>query len=137
MPIPSDSIRQRTLDEVVESVGVYPLEAYEFVYRGLSHTVNQVHGQRGPNEERTDLHVGGAQLCRGLRDLALSEWGLLARTVLRRWNITSTLDFGNIVFALVDNGLMQKTEDDTVEDFRNVYDFASAFESDYRIEVRV
>ena len=58
---------------------------------------------------------------------------MLARTVLRRWNITSTLDFGRMVFAMVDGGLMQKTEEDSVEDFRNVYDFRNAFESDYHI----
>jgi len=32
---------------------------------------------------------------------------------------------------------MQKTEDDTLDDFRDVYDFGSAFESGYRIESKV
>jgi len=58
---------------------------------------------------------------------------LLARTVLSRWNVRRTVDFGRIVFALVDNGYMQKTEDDTLEDFRDVFDFKSAFEN-YKIE---
>jgi uncharacterized repeat protein (TIGR04138 family) len=59
----------------------------------------------------------------------------MARTVLRRWNITGTLDFGRIVFALVEAGHMQKTDDDTLDDFKNVYDFRNAFESRYRIKV--
>jgi uncharacterized repeat protein (TIGR04138 family) len=57
----------------------------------------------------------------------------MARTVLRRWGITSTLDFGQIVFALIQADQMQRTEEDTLDDFRNVYDFRTAFESGYRI----
>jgi uncharacterized repeat protein (TIGR04138 family) len=53
--------------------------------------------------------------------------------VLRRWNITSTLDFGRIVFLLIEEGQMQKVEEDTLDDFKNVYDFKSAFETEYRI----
>ena len=72
----------------------------------------------------------------GLREFALQRWGLMARTVLQRWNITSTFDFGRIVFAMVENDLMQKTDEDSIEDFRNVYDFKTAFEADYPIEIK-
>jgi len=78
--------------------------------------------------------VSGAQLCEGLREFALLEWGMLAGTVLGRWNIRRTFDFGRIVFALVDNGWMSRTDDDDVEDFRDVYDFKTAFEAKYVIE---
>jgi uncharacterized repeat protein (TIGR04138 family) len=61
---------------------------------------------------------------------------MLARTVLRRWNITGTYDFGRIVFALVEHGHMAKTDDDTVEDFKNVYDFKSVFDAGYKIECK-
>jgi uncharacterized repeat protein (TIGR04138 family) len=132
MPSANES-GQKTLQQVVELVGVYPIDAYEFVHRGLAHTVNQLHASAS-GEEPASRHVCGQQLCEGLRDYALSQWGLMARTVLRRWNITSTLDFGKIVFAMVDNGLMQKTEQDSLEDFRGVYDFAIAFEAGYHIE---
>ena len=107
-------------------------------------TVNKIHGEMSPpappSEEGEDpaepvsRHVDGRQLCEGLREFALMNWGMLARTVLSRWNIRRTVDFGRIVFALVDNGHMQKTEEDTIEDFRDVYDFRTAFEADYRIE---
>ena len=78
-------------------------------------------------------HVSGADLCEGLRELALHRWGMLARTVLTRWNVRRTLDFGRIVFALVDSGWMQSTADDSLEDFREVFDFKSAFDTEYRI----
>jgi uncharacterized repeat protein (TIGR04138 family) len=64
------------------------------------------------------------------------KWGLLAPTVLVRWNVRRTLDFGKIVFALVDHGHMRKTDDDHLDDFRDVYDFKNAFESGYRIEMK-
>ena len=82
-------------------------------------------------------HVSGQQLCEGLREFALLEWGMLARTVLARWNISRTVDFGRIVFALIDNGWMSATDEDDLDDFRDVYDFKSAFETKYRIEMKV
>ena len=111
------------------------MQAYEFMQQGLGYTVNKIHGEmKNPKLSR---HVNGRDLCEGLREFALLRWGLMARTVLGRWNIRRTTDFGRIVFALVDGGLMQKTDDDTIEDFRDVYDFKSAFEADYRIESKV
>jgi uncharacterized repeat protein (TIGR04138 family) len=77
--------------------------------------------------------VTGQQLCHGLRELAIRQWGFLAQTVLRRWNITSTLDFGQIVFSLTQQKVMATAPSDTIEDFRNVYDFAKAFEAAYHI----
>ncbi len=134
MPADDQDESERTLQEVIDEVGTYPAEAYHFVQSGLNFTVNNIHGPR--TDDESSRHVRGQQLCEGLRDYALSQWGLLARTVLSRWNITSTFDFGRIVFAMVDNDLMQKTDEDNIEDFRNVFDFKTAFEADYRIEIK-
>ena len=60
---------------------------------------------------------------------SLDQIGPLARTVLEYWGVKETVDFGKIVFALVEVGLMRKTEEDTLEDFTAVYDFESAFHS--------
>ena len=112
----------------------YPVDAFLFVQRGLDFTVNRLHGEiddfedLDPEEHESQRHVSGQDLCAGLRDFAIKEYGLLARTVLRRWNVTSCRDFGQVVFAMVDGGLMRKTDDDTIHDFNNVYDFNSAFE---------
>lgn len=116
--------------QVIERLGVYPPVAFEFIERGLSHTVQAIRSPTAVDEER---HVTGQELCWGLRDYAISQWGMLARTVLERWNITSTMDFGRIVYALIEGGLMQKRDEDSIEHFRNVYDFAQAFEADYKI----
>lgn len=129
---PKDPIKERTLQDVVEELNLYPAEAFDFVQRGLGCTVAKLYG---PNPTpREHQHISGRQLCDGLREFALAQWGYLAGTVLRRWNIQSTMDFGRIVFALVESGLMQATDDDSIDDFKNVYDFKTAFEGEYRIE---
>jgi uncharacterized repeat protein (TIGR04138 family) len=125
----------KSLQEVVDAVGVYPQEAFLFVQQGLTYTVEQVHGD--VSETDASHHISGRDLCQGLREYALNEWGLLARTVLARWNITCTLDFGRIVFAMVEHRLLLKTDQDNLEDFRNVYDFREALETSYRIGAAV
>ncbi len=108
----------------------YPLEAFLFVQRGLDATVHSIHGKtKGTKntQESDSRHVSGRQLSHGLRDYAISQYGLLAKSVLGGWNIHNCADFGHIVFALVDAGLMHKTEQDAIEDFTGVYDFDEAF----------
>jgi uncharacterized repeat protein (TIGR04138 family) len=53
-------------------------------------------------------------------------------TVLEHWGVKSTEDFGNIVFNLVENRVLSKTEDDSIDEFRDGYDFGEAFDSGYR-----
>ena len=131
MPPGGDPTQEKTLQEVVDEVGLYPAEAFLFLQQGLGYSVNLIHGEIAGEtpDSPVSRHITGAQLCEGLRAYALSQWGMLARVVLARWGINSTYDFGRIVFALVDAGHMQKTENDTIEDFRNVYDFKTAFET--------
>jgi uncharacterized repeat protein (TIGR04138 family) len=102
----------------------FPQEAFQFVREGLAHTVKMFHGDGTSSSER---HVSGPQLCLGLRDYAIQTYGMLALTVLSRWGIRSTGDFGRIVFAMIDAGLMRKSDDDTLTDFVDVYDFEEAF----------
>lgn len=85
--------------------------------------------------EKLNRHVSGVDLCWGLRDMAHRKWGYMARSVLQRWGITRTLDFGRIVFAAIDAGLMQKQPSDTLDDFDGVYDFVTAFDAAYKIDL--
>jgi uncharacterized repeat protein (TIGR04138 family) len=110
-----------------EKAGPYPQEAFQFVRDGLAHTVKTIHGADGDNPKHADRHVNGAQLCCGLRDFAMLRYGMLARLVLSRWGITRTDDFGRIVFAMIEAGLMRKSEEDSFEDFQAVYEFDEAF----------
>jgi uncharacterized repeat protein (TIGR04138 family) len=80
-------------------------------------------------------HVSGAELARAVRDLAIERFGVLAREVLDHWGVRSTDDVGDIVFAMVDLGLLAAQPQDTRADFANVFDFDAAFERDYPWDV--
>lgn len=108
----------------VREDGRYPIEAYEFLHRGLAWTARMVYGEASTTTPR---HVSGRQLCEGLRQLAIQTWGALAREVLAGWGIHRTRDFGEMVFLLVRIGLLGKQDDDRIEDFDDVYDFETAF----------
>lgn len=119
----------------VANMTPYPVDAFLFVRRGLDFTVQRIHGEMEASElddiltpsEEMSRHVSGEQLCWGLRDYAVEQYGLLAKTLLKRWHIRESADFGRIVFAMVDNHLMLKTDDDTISDFTNVFDFDDVF----------
>jgi uncharacterized repeat protein (TIGR04138 family) len=119
----------------------YTYEAYEFVFAALAHAQKELGrapapdgGEHRPAAGRSH-HVTGAELLRGARDLALREFGLMARVVFRLWGIERTDDFGEIVFNLVEAGLMSKTDEDTRADFHNIFDLDQTLVHDYRIQV--
>ncbi len=133
-------------------------EAFRFVQEGLQHTLEKGRGEspdasheQEQDDDDLDLallgeiagfepaeldeiasaqsrHVTGQELCLGLRSLAVEKYGLLARTVLRGWGVRTTEDFGKIVYAMVDTGLLRTSEQDSLDDFRGVYEFDEAFD---------
>lgn len=122
-----DADGEKKLTELLRRNKRYPREAYEFVSEALAHTVRLLDREG---------HVTGAELCEGVRDLALEQFGFMARRVLESWNIHSTNDLGRIVFAMIDAELLRKTETDSIDDFDNVYDFREAFDESFRIELK-
>lgn len=97
----------------------YKRDAFLFTFAALDYTVRALNRTHEPE---TGRHVSGQELTWGIADYAREQYGPIARTVLAHWGIRETLDFGHIVFALIDAGLMRKTSDDNLEDFRGVYD---------------
>jgi len=77
-------------------------------------------------------HITAQQLLNGIRQYALAQFGPMARTVLNEWGVFSCEDFGEMVFLLVEHGLLRKKESDKKEDFKGGYDFAEAFEAPFR-----
>jgi len=108
--------------------GRYSPEAYVFLFRGLDRIL------KNPPRGKAPGHVSGKELLAGIRELALEEFGYLARTVFESWGVRATRDFGEAVFVLVNAGLMGKTEQDRVEDFDEVFDFEAAFEKGFTVD---
>ncbi len=130
---PSPAQPQFDWKAVLSAAGTYPREAFEFVREGLHVTVSSVlvHAHAGGEGFSTpdSHHVSGQQLAIGLREHAIERFGMLAPAVLRHWNVLRTEDFGRIVYAMIDSGLLSKTADDSIEDFAGVYEFDEAFGS--------
>ena len=114
---------------MLEKAGPYPIEAFTFVRDGLSYTAQRVYENLDSLSD-DERHISGQQLSLGLRDYAIEKYGMLARDVLAHWNVDRTDDFGRIVFAMINEGIMSQNDEDTVEDFRAVFDFDEAFNRD-------
>lgn len=101
----------------------YTAEAYFFVREALDHTVRRLDKPR---------HISGQELLGGIRDYTLEQFGPMSKRVLFECGIHECIDFGHIVFNLVNEGLLGKTDEDSIEDFAGGYDFSEAFEAPYR-----
>jgi uncharacterized repeat protein (TIGR04138 family) len=111
------------VEQIYEKDCRYREDAYVFVMEALAFTQKKF---------KRPKHVTGDEMLKGIRDLLLRKFGPMTRTVLEYWGIQNTEDFGNIVFNLVENQVLSKTEDDRIEEFQNGYDFEEVFESGYR-----
>jgi len=110
----------------------YSPQAYQFVFEALQHVQKKLGRLKFEAEE--ERHVTGQELCEGIREFALQQFGLMALTVLHSWGVKETADFGQIVFNLIRSGHMRKTDRDTLDDFTGVYRFEEAFGKGFQLE---
>jgi len=96
--------------------------AYLFVLAALEHCQTHLLERR---------HITGPELANACRELALQRFGVMSRLVLDHWGVRETIDIGDIVFTLVEMGLLISQPQDTRDDFFGVFEFATAFEQEY------
>ena len=111
------------VEEICEKDLRYSIDAYHFVQEGLNHTLKSL--KRGG--QHAHRHVSGQELLSGLREFALKEYGPMSKAVLNEWGIKTTDDIGQIVFNLVNSGVLGKNDTDSPNDFKNVFAFDDAF----------
>src|SRR6185503_4060675 len=97
-------------------------EAYAFTFQGLDYTMTVMKGKR--------QHVTGQELLEGIRKLAAKEFGRLAPMVFRAWGVTESRHFGDIVYNLIEAGVMGKRDEDKLEDFTGGFDMKTAFDKE-------
>ena len=114
---------EEILEKMVETDPRYQRDGYFFLREALDHT-QKIVGKAKKGEIR---HVSGQELLAGIRDCALAQFGPMATTVLEEWGIRSCEDFGEMVFNMVENNLLAKTDKDSREDFKDGYSFEEAF----------
>jgi len=110
----------------IESLAVrherYGTEAYLFVLGAVRAAMDGMSRRR---------HLSGEELLETVKILAAERFGPMAGDVFVSWGIHETLDFGHIVFQLVDDGLLRKTSEDSLSDFADKFDFAQVFAENY------
>jgi uncharacterized repeat protein (TIGR04138 family) len=111
------------LDLIVARDPRYQRDAYVFLRDALDFTTKQQKKIKGA----TVRHVAGPELLEGVRAYALKEFGPMVITVFSSWGINRCEDIGHMVFNLIGAGIFGKTEEDSIEDFKNVYDFQEVF----------
>ena len=111
------------LDSIVATDARYHRDAYVFLRDALDYTTKQQKKVKGASVR----HVAGPELLDGVRQYALKEFGPMVITVLSYWGVKNTEDVGNMVFNLIGAGIFGKTEEDSIADFKNVFDFQTAF----------
>ncbi len=127
-----DPEEARNIEKAILEDGRYRPEAFGFLHEGLSLAAKEIHGEKVV----PGGHVSGQKLCDSLRELALERYGLMAPAVLKRWGIQRSIDFGNMVYLMIDHGFMRKTEEDSIEDFRDNFDLAKDFDTSESIKLR-
>jgi len=110
----------KKIEEITEKDPRYKSDAYEFVLHALGFTQKKLN-RKG--------HITGQELLEGIRQLGLEQYGPMTNTLFQHWGVKKTEDFGEIVFNMVEVGLMGKDEKDSRKDFKNVYNFEEAFDS--------
>lgn len=103
--------------------GRYKPEAYSFVMAALTYALARLGEVR---------HITGGELLEGLKELSIESYGPMAKEVLNYWGVHECTDVGHVVFNLVNEGLLRKTETDSLKDFEDGFDFEEEFVTKYR-----
>ena len=121
----------KKLQRVVSKDGRYSMQSYQFIFEALDYTASQL-GKKYNSSIEEERHVTGQELSEGIKQYAMEKFGYLTRIVLEQWGLTKSGDFGEIVFNLVNSGLMGKTETDSLDDFKDLYDFYIEFDEKFK-----
>jgi len=108
----------RIVEELADERGVFRPDAYRFALEAL---------QQAMQSQTTPTHITGEDLLDWIVLLGREKYGPMAPEVFNSWGVHNTLDFGRIVFHLVDKDLLRKREEDTLTDFLDKFDFEETF----------
>ncbi len=123
-------ITQEETAQILKEDPRYAADAYLFVGEALEFTTKKL------KKPATGLsrHVSGGELLEGIRIFALQEYGPMSKTILNAWGVHDCRDIGYIVFNMVNKQILGKTEEDSLADFNNGFDFETAFRTPFKPE---
>lgn len=112
-----------TVDRIVDQDPRYAAEAYAFISDAVLYTTKKLEAESHPQKR----HITGKELLEGIKEFAMQQFGPIAPEVLRHWGLNDTMAIGHVVFNMVNNHLLGKSQEDTIDDFRNGFDFDMEF----------
>lgn len=99
---------RRKIDDFYHQNGKYAPDAYEFITDCVIRQVSDLDVPR---------HLSARELLQKLRTQIQSAFGFMSATVLQEWKISSASDIGEIVFDLIQLGILSASEEDQRSDF--------------------
>lgn len=120
--MPQLAFRDGIMERILAREPRFSESAYLFVLSALEFCQTRLPERR---------HISGRELAVACRDLALERYGVMARPVLEHWGVRATSDLGDIVFTLVELGMLISQPSDTRDEFLAVFDFDRAFDHEY------
>ena len=120
--MPELAFRDGIMDRIRLKEPRFDERAYLFVLGALEYCQQRLDERR---------HISGKELALACRDLALEKFGVMAALVLEHWGVHSSADLGDVVFTLVDLGLLMSQPSDSRDEFADVFDFDQAFAKEY------
>ena len=112
----------QAIDAILTRDPRYGRGAYHFLREALDYSQEKLLKSAGKGR-----HLTGQELLQGIREYALQQFGPMTLTVFDDWGIHSCPDWGEIVYHLIDQKILSKTDTDSKSDFASVYDFQEVF----------
>ncbi|MDY5955311.1 MAG: Minf_1886 family protein [Kiritimatiellia bacterium] len=119
---------KRAVQDICRKDPRYSRYAYDYVANVLDELIQE---SRQGHPDQPPRHITGSELARTIGADLVYDYGPLASSVLRAWGVSSTSDFGDIVYNLIEAKQLSASPDDKRSDFDNVYDFHAAFDAPY------
>lgn len=115
---------QHALQALQQQYPEYDSKVYGFTLMALQKVVEDIGEKR---------HLQAAELANGVVELAHDEFGPLASEVLQSWGLETTEDLGEVVFAMVETGIMGARKEDRQADFEELFDLHQRLQQEYEI----
>jgi uncharacterized repeat protein (TIGR04138 family) len=111
------------INEIVIQDTRYSFDGYVFINEAVIYTVKKSEESRMENESS---HISGPELLNGVMEYALKNFGPTAYSVFCEWGILDSMAIGNIVFNMIEHRILSRSENDSIKDFENAFDFETA-----------
>lgn len=112
-----------TVERIVDKDPRFSVEAYAFISDAVLYTTHKIESDSPAKQH----HITGKELLDGIKDFAMQQFGPIAPAVLRHWGLNDSMAIGHVVFNMVNNQLLGKSQKDTIDDFKHGFDFDMEF----------